>query len=120
MSRLVIARLLTTGSVVGATTTFRVAAGCLELLAQRTPPLVTLAMRASLGGPDTARAQATFRDEFVGLARDSAAVSWRELRRGVDQLDSWTRPPEPPEPPAPGPGPPRRTGPPRRPYRVKP
>jgi hypothetical protein len=108
MSRLAIPRLLTTGSVVGATTTFRVAAGCLELLAQRTPPLMTLAVRASLGGPETERAQATFRDELVGLARESAEVSWRELRRGVDQLDAWTRPDGPPA-----------GGPPRRPYRVK-
>jgi hypothetical protein len=104
-----IPRLLTTGSVVGAATTFRVAAGCLELLAARTPPLVTLALRASVGGSDTARAQATFRDELVGLARESAEISWRELRRGVEQLDASTRPGEPPA-----------AGPPRRPYRVKP
>jgi hypothetical protein len=109
MSRLVIARLVTTGSVVGATTTFRVAAGCFELLAQRTPPMLSLAVKASLGGPGTQRAQSTFRDELVGLARDSAEVSWRELRRGVDQLDASTRPREPPAP-----------GPARRPYRVKP
>lgn len=108
MGRLAIPRLLTTGSVVGATTTFRVAAGCLELLAARTPPLMTLAVRASFGGPGTERAQATFRDELVGLARESAEVSWRELRRGVDQLDASTRPDEPPA-----------AGPPHRPYRVK-
>ena len=108
MGRLLIPRLLTTSSVVGAATTFRVAAGCLELLAERTPPLMGLAVRASLGGPDTARAQATFRDELVGLARESAELSWRELRRGVDQLDASTRPDEPPG-----------ARPRRRPYRVK-
>jgi hypothetical protein len=108
MSRLTIPRLLTTGSVVGATTTFRVAAGCAELVARRTPPLMTLALKASLGGPGTERAQLTFRDELVGLARDSAEVSWRELRRGVDQLDASTRPAQP-----------ASARPPDRPYRVK-
>ena len=51
----------------------------------------------------------TFRDELVALARDSAEASWRELRRGVDDLDAFTRPDErESERPA------------RRPYRVKP
>jgi hypothetical protein len=110
VGRLLIPRLLTTGSVVGAATTFRVAAGCLELLVQRTPPLMTLALTASMGGPQGERAQATFRDELVGLARESAEVSWRELRRGVDQLDASTRPAQPAT------ATPSRP----RPYRVKP
>lgn len=75
-----------------AATAVRVSATCLELLAERTPPLVTLAVRGSLGGPGTATSQAAFRDELVALARDSAERSWRELRRGVDQLDAFTRP----------------------------
>ena len=108
MSRLAIPRLLTTGTVVGAVTTFRVAASCAELVVGRMPPLVNLAVRASLGGPGTERAQATFRDELIGLAQASAEISWRELRRGVDQLDAATRSDEAPA-----------AGPPRRPYRVK-
>jgi len=108
MGRLAIPRLLTTGSVIGAATSARLAAGCLGLIAARTPSLMTLAVRASLGGPGTERAQATFRDELIGLAGASAEISWRELRRGVDQLDASTRPDEPPA-----------TGPPPRPYRVK-
>jgi hypothetical protein len=96
--------------MVGAATAFRVGAGCLELLAQRTPPLVGLALRASAGGSDTQHAEAMLRDELVALARESAELSWRELRRGVDRLDASTRPP------------PANTanGRPRRPYRVKP
>jgi hypothetical protein len=81
---------------------------CLELLARRTPPLVTLAVRGSVGGPRTAASQAAFRDEVIALARDSAERSWRELRRGVDDLDALTRPPA------------AGDGGPRRPYRVKP
>jgi hypothetical protein len=95
--------------LVSAATALRVGAGCLELLAQKTPPLVGLAVRASVAGPQTARAQAMFRDEFVALARESAEISWREVRRGVDDLDASTRPDDR------GDG---RPG--RRPYRVKP
>jgi hypothetical protein len=101
--------MLATGSWVTAATAFRVGASCLELLVQRTPPLVGLAVKASAGRAGTGRAQAAFRDELVALARDSAEVSWRELRRGVDDLDASTRPDEK-----------HSELPPRRPYRVKP
>jgi hypothetical protein len=87
-----------------------VGTGCALLVRRRSGPLVSLAVRASLGraGPATQTAEATLRDELVALARESAELSWRELRRGVDALDSSTRPVDWP-----------RSGPPRRPYRVK-
>lgn len=70
---------------------------------------MTLAVKASAGGAETERAQVMFRDELIALARESAEISWRELRRGVDELDASTRPDEPPA-----------AQPARRPYRVKP
>jgi hypothetical protein len=100
--------MLAAGSLVTSATAFRVGAGCLELWLERAPPLVRLAAQASLGGAQTGRAQAAFRDDFIALARDSAEVSWREMRRGVHDLDAFTRSDE-------GPG--ER---PHRPYRVKP
>lgn len=106
MGRMLVPRMLTTGSLVTAATAVRVSATCLGLLAQRTPELVMLGARVSLGTGRTPAAEAAFRDELVALARDSAERSWRELRRGVDELDAFTRP-------AGGDGP-------RRPYRVKP
>ncbi|HZE06339.1 MAG TPA: hypothetical protein VE127_14005 [Solirubrobacteraceae bacterium] len=106
MGRLVVARMLTTGSLVTAATAVRVGIACLDVAAERTPELVGLATRATLGGARTPTAEAAFRDELVALARDSAERSWRELRRGIDNLDALTRP-------AGGAGP-------RRPYRVKP
>jgi hypothetical protein len=78
-------------------------------MVQRTPPLVRLAVRASVGGADAGKAQAAFRDDLLALARDSAEVSWRELRRAVDDLDAFTRPDEK-----------HAERPPRRPGRVKP
>lgn len=107
LSRTLIPRLITTSSVVGATTAFRVGAGCAQLLRRRSGPLVNLAVQASFG-TDTRAAEATLRDELVALARESAELSWRELRRGVDALDSYTRPIDSP-----------RGEQPRRPYRVK-
>jgi hypothetical protein len=99
--------MLATGSLVSSATAFRVGAGCLELWLERAPDLLKLAAQASVGGARTGTAQAAFRDDFIALARDSAEVSWRELRRGVDQLDTLTRPKD-----EPGEGP-------HRPYRVK-
>jgi hypothetical protein len=100
--------MLAAGSLVSSATAFRVGAGCLELWLERAPGLVRLAAEASLGGAQTGRTQAAFRDYFIALARDSAEVSWRELRRGVDDLDAFTRGDEEPG---------ER---PHRPYRVKP
>ena len=85
--------MLTTGSLVSTATAARVAFGCAELWAKRTPPLVGLALSASLGNGGAERqAQSAFRDEMLALARKSAEVSWREMRRGVDDLDAFTRP----------------------------
>lgn len=106
MGRFAVPRMLTTGSLVTAATGLRIGIACLDVLAERTPELVALATRASLGGSRTSTAEAAFRDELVALARESAERSWRELRRGLDNLDAFTRP-------AGGDGPPR-------PYRVKP
>lgn len=100
--------MLAAGSLVSSATAFRMGVGCLELLVERTPPLVTLAVKASVGGAETGTAQAAFRDHFIALARDSAELSWRELRRAIDDLDAFTRSDdEPGERP-------------HRPYRVKP
>jgi hypothetical protein len=100
--------MLAAGSLISAATAFRVGVGCLELCVERTPPLLGLAASASIGGRDPRRAQAAFRDDLIGLARDSAELSWRELRRGLDQFDVLTRPRDTP----PGARP-------HRPYRVK-
>jgi hypothetical protein len=98
--------MLAMGSLVSSATALRLGAGCLELVVERTPALVRLAVRASVGGARTGVAQAAFRDDLIALARDSAEVSWRELRRGIDDLDAFTRPRE-------------EAGLPRRPQRVK-
>jgi hypothetical protein len=99
--------MLAAGSLVCTTTAFRVGAGCVELWVDRAPGLTKLALRATMGD-DTGRAQAAFRDDFLALARDAVEVSWRELRRGVHDLDAFTRSDDQPG---------ER---PHRPYRVKP
>jgi hypothetical protein len=88
-SRLAVPRLLATGSVVSATTSLRVSASWAALLARRTPSLVRLGLLGTAGGhAETSRA--AFRDELIALARESAEVSWRQMRRGVDDLDALT------------------------------
>jgi hypothetical protein len=82
--------MLATGSVMTAATAFRVGAGCLGLLVDRVPPLVRLAVTASAGF-EGAKAQAEFRDELLTLTSDAADVTWRELRKGIDDLDAYTR-----------------------------
>jgi len=106
MGRMAIPKTLATGSVVGASTAVRVSFGWFGVAAQRTPLLVELAVKGLTGGSGAPTAQFAFRDELLALARESAEVSWRELRRGVDDLDQSTRPDERPGP--------------RRPYRAKP
>jgi hypothetical protein len=108
LGRLLVPRMLATGSVVTSATAFRMGASCLLLYAERTPRLFRRAVTASVGGADAAAAEATFRDDLIALARDSTEAMWRELRRGVDDLEAFTRPDEQPGARA------------HRPYRVKP
>jgi hypothetical protein len=41
---------------------------------------------------NSGRAQAEFRDELIAMARGSSEIALSELRRGVDDLDAFTRP----------------------------
>jgi hypothetical protein len=83
--------MLATGSLVSVSTAVRVGTNCLGLVAQRLPPLIRLAVKSSASPGGATMAEAAFRDELLALARDSAEVSWREMRRGVDDLDALTR-----------------------------
>lgn len=83
--------MLATGSLLGATTAARVGVGCLGVAVGRGPSLIRLGTMASLGTADARSAEMGFRDEIIGLVREAAEVSWREWRRGVDDLDQLTR-----------------------------
>jgi hypothetical protein len=72
-------------------TAIRVSMSCLGLLAERGPPLVRLGLTAS-AGVEAGKAQAEFRDELLALIRDAAEATWREARKGIDDLDAYTRP----------------------------
>ena len=95
--------MLAAGSLVGSATAFRAGSKCLGIVATRTPPLIPLALDATLGAE---RAQTVLRDEVLALARETAEASWREWRRGLDDFDALTRP--------------AAAATRRRPYRVKP
>jgi hypothetical protein len=79
------------GSVVTSATAFRVGVSWLELWIERTPPLTRLALMAALGGPEGGTAEATFRDDLMAVGNEAAERSYRELRRGVDDFDRFTR-----------------------------
>jgi hypothetical protein len=100
--------MLAAGSLVSTVTVARAGLSCAELWARRTPPLVGLAVNAAVTGSDMPTAQASFRDQLLALAQESAERSWRELRRGVDDFDALTRPRNDTRPR------------PQRPHRVKP
>jgi hypothetical protein len=83
--------MIANGSLVTSATALRVGLTWFELWAKRTPPLARLALAASLGGDQTRKAEATFRDDLIALARETAELSSRELRRAIDDLDKATR-----------------------------
>jgi hypothetical protein len=84
------------GSLVSSATAVRVGLGWCDLWAKRAPTLMRLAVDASVGGTDTAKAQAELRDDLIALARETSELSWREMRRAVDEFDKFTRPRERP------------------------
>lgn len=90
MSRLAVPRLVATGTVVTTSTAFRIGARCVRLVTQRAPRLARLTVGVLTDASDE-RSEATLRDELIGLFRESAEASWLELRRGVDDFDTFTR-----------------------------
>lgn len=84
--------MLTTGSLVSSATAIRVASSWMGLWVQRGPRLCQLAVNASVGGPETGKAQAAFRDNLIGFARESIEVASREVRMGLDKFDAASRP----------------------------
>ena len=95
--RLLLPRLLATGSMVLATATVRTCSRSLKLCAEHTS-----------GSSSAPRSRQMFRDELLGLMRELADVSWHESRRAIDALDLRTRSGC------------TTSGQPTRPYRVKP
>jgi hypothetical protein len=91
----------------GAASVLRTGIGCLQLWSERLPPLMQAGSEWREGRLDAAQAEAQFRDELLALARESSEIALRELRRGVYDLDAFTRPDEPPAEPS------------KRPYRAK-
>jgi hypothetical protein len=84
--------MLTAGSFVSSATAVRVARGWMNLWAEQAPPLAGLAVAASVGRREQPGAEAAFRDKVIGMAREATEISWREMRRGIDELDALTRP----------------------------
>jgi hypothetical protein len=84
--------MFTTGCVVSASTTFRVGVGWLELWSEAVPKLMQIGFNSWDNKDDARRAQGEFRDELIAFARGSSEVALSELRRGVADLDAFTRP----------------------------
>jgi hypothetical protein len=100
--------MLATGFAMGAASVLRTGIGCLELWSERMPELAQVGSESRSDHVDAAQAEASFRDQLIALARESSEIALRELRRGVYDLDAFTRPDDPPaEKPA-------------RPYKAKP
>jgi hypothetical protein len=60
------------------------------------PALLQLGDRADAGDAGARAAEARFRDELIALARESSEIAMRELRRGLYDLDAFTRAEDPP------------------------
>jgi hypothetical protein len=77
-----------------AASAIRAGVGCVELWSERAPSLVKLVSESRDGAASAGKAQGEFRDELIAIARDSSEVALRELRRGLEDLDTFTRPDE--------------------------
>ncbi|MCW3026941.1 MAG: hypothetical protein JWN81_152 [Solirubrobacterales bacterium] len=76
----------------GAASVIRAGVGCAEVWAERAPSLMKLVSESREGRTGAGKAQGQFRDELLAMARDSSEVALRELRRGLEDLDTFTRP----------------------------
>jgi hypothetical protein len=87
--------LLATGALMSAASVVRAGTGCLELWSERVPPLVRLAAELDEQGDESAKTreerEGRMREELLAVARESAEIVMRELRRGLEDLDTYTR-----------------------------
>ena len=74
----------------------RVALACVELWSRRLPALVELDEKVRDPRSRARHEEGQLRDELLALARESSELALRELRRGLEDLDLFTRPDEPP------------------------
>jgi hypothetical protein len=88
--RLLLPRLLATGSILLATATLRTCSRSLKLCAEHSTSLVRLTADFASGSPSAPKSRQMFRDELLGLMRELADVSWHESRRAIDALDLRT------------------------------
>jgi hypothetical protein len=72
-----------------ASTGVRIGIGWVGLWSRRIPSLLPLAVR-TVGTAD-GHTEGVLRDEVIAMFRDSAELCWREMRRGVDDIDNATR-----------------------------
>jgi len=87
--------LLATGALMSAASAVRAGGGCLELWSQRVPPLVRLAAELDEhregASQERDAIEGRVREEMMALARESAEIVMREIRRGLEDLDTFTR-----------------------------
>jgi hypothetical protein len=87
--------LLATGALMSAASAVRAGSGCLELWSQRVPPLVRLAAELDEGPAESpeqrSELEGRVREELMSVARESAEIVMREIRRGLEDLDTFTR-----------------------------
>ena len=88
--------LLTTGLAMGTATAARTAMGCLELWSEQAPKLTRLGLDSFRATADARTAEGELRDELIATARRSTEIVLHELQRGIDDLDTFTRPEEDP------------------------
>jgi hypothetical protein len=87
--------LLATGALMSAASAVRAGTGCLELWSERMPALVRLA--AEIDEQPEGRSEerdameGRAREEMMAVARESAEIVMREIRRGLEDLDTFTR-----------------------------
>jgi hypothetical protein len=85
-------RLFAVVPVVSLATGYRMSASHLGVWSQRTPELVSLWLEAWEPVPEASDAANAFRQKLIATAHEATQVVVDELKRGIDDVDAWTRP----------------------------
>lgn len=81
--------------MIGAATACRMSVGYATVWWERTPKLVDLWFEAWAPSADTTDAANAFHKQVLDAAHESAQVVVDEFKRGLDEVEHWTRPREP-------------------------
>jgi hypothetical protein len=86
-----LSRVIAVAPLIGVATGYRMGTSHLNVWSQRTPELASLWLEAWKPAPEATDAANAFHQMLIATAHEATQVVADELKRGIDDVEAWTR-----------------------------